>query len=53
MAKKTTSRKPLTANNRSHALNKTKRQQKLNIQKKTVDGKKVRVSVRETKNNKK
>ncbi len=50
MAKKATSKKPLTGNNRSHAQNKTKRQQKLNLQKKTVNGKKVRISAREVKN---
>ena len=32
MAVKITSRKPLSANDRSHALNTTKRQQKLNLQ---------------------
>ena len=53
MAKKATSKKPLTGNNRSHALNATKRQQKPNLQKKTIDGKKVRISAREAKSNQK
>ena len=47
MAKKVTTKKPLTGNNRSHALNATKRQQKPNIQKKTINGNKVKISARE------
>ncbi len=49
MAKKATAKKPLTGNSRSHALNATKKQQKVNLQKKTVNGKKVRISAREAK----
>ena len=49
MAKKITTKKPLTGNRRSHALNATKMKQKPNLQKKTIDGKKVRVSARELK----
>ena len=37
MAKKVTTKKPLTGNKRSHALNATKMKQKPNIQKKTID----------------
>ncbi len=48
MAKKVTSKKPLTANNRSHALNATKRQQKPNYQIfRLADGTKIRMSARE------
>ena len=47
MAKKVTTKKPLVGNNRSHALNATRRQQKPNIQKKTINGNKVRTSARE------
>lgn len=47
MAKKLTSKKPLSGNNRSKALNATKRTQKPNLQVVTVNGKKVRVSARE------
>ena len=47
MAVKITSRKPL-ANDRSHALNTTKRQQKLNLQVvRLEDGTKVRMTTRE------
>ncbi len=53
MAKKITEKKPLSGNSRSHALNKTKRQQKPNLQKKTINGKKVIISVKEAKNEKK
>ena len=49
MAKKATEKKPLFGNTRSHALNATRRRQKLNLQQVTVDGKKVRVSAREAK----
>ena len=49
MAKKVTTKKPLTGNLRSHAENKTKRKQKPNLQKKTIDGKKVIISAREAK----
>lgn len=48
MAIKVTNKKPLTANNRSHALNATKRQQKPNLQVvRLEDGTKVRMSARE------
>ena len=48
MAVKITSRKPLSANDRSHALNTTKRQQKLNLQVvRLEDGTKVRMTTRE------
>lgn len=47
MAKKVTTKKPLSGNKRSHALNATKKKQKPNIQKKTINGNKVRISARE------
>ncbi len=47
MAKKVTTKKPLTGNRRSHALNATKMKQKPNIQKKSINGNKVRTSARE------
>ena len=47
MATKVTSKKPLTGNNRSHALNATKRVQKPNLEKKTINGQKVVISARE------
>ena len=43
MAKKVTTKKPLSGNKRSHALNATKTKQKTNIQKKTINGNKVRI----------
>ena len=49
MAKKVSTKKPLTVNSRSKALNATKRMQKPNLQKKTIDGKKVVISTREAK----
>lgn len=50
MAQKKTTRKPLFGNIRSHALNITKRRQKLNVQKVTLeDGTKVKLTVREAK----
>lgn len=49
MAKKVTAKKPLFGNNRSHALNATRRKQKLNMQNVVVDGQKVAMSVREAK----
>ena len=52
MAKKVTEKKPLSGNKRSHALNATKRTQKPNIQKKTINGEKVLISAREAKKNK-
>jgi len=53
MAKKVTAKKPLSGNNRSHALNATKRTQKPNLQTVTVDGIKVRLTAREAKTIKK
>ncbi len=47
MARKMTVKKPLTGNRRSHALNATKMQQKPNLQVKTINGVKVRISARE------
>ena len=47
MAKKATEKKPLFGNLRSHALNATNTMRKPNLQKKTVNGKKVRISTRE------
>jgi ribosomal protein L28 len=49
MANATTSRKPLFGNNRSHALNATKKVQSLNKQKVTVNGKTIVTSAREAK----
>ena len=54
MAIKATTRKPLSGNRRSHSLNATKHQQKLNMQNVTLaDGTKIRVSTREAKKYKK
>ena len=47
MATKMTTKKPLTGNKVSHALNHTKMQQKPNLQVKTINGVKVRISARE------
>lgn len=47
MAKKITNSKPLSGNRRSHALNATKHQFKLNLQNVTINGKKVRMTARE------
>ncbi len=49
MAKAKTERKPLFGNNRSHALNITKKKQSLNKQKVTVNGKTIITSAREAK----
>ena len=49
MAKNISAKKPLTVNSRSKALNATKRVQKPNLQKKSVNGKKVVLSAREAK----
>jgi ribosomal protein L28 len=49
MAKNDTTKKPLFGNKRSHALNITKKKQKLNIKKTTVNGKKIKTTVREAK----
>ena len=53
MGKKITDRKPLFGNNRSHALNATKKKQGLNLQKIIVNGQQVIVSAREARNLKK
>lgn len=47
MAKKITTKKPLSGNRRSHALNATKHQYKLNLQTITINGKKIKMSARE------
>ncbi len=47
MATKITSRKPLTGNLRSHALNATKTKRKLNKVTVTIDGKKYVTTARE------
>ena len=48
MAKKVSTKKPLTGNRRSHALNATKKRQNLNLQVyKLEDGTKVRLSTKE------
>ena len=48
MAKKVTSKKPLSGNRRSHACNATKHAQKPNLQKVTLDnGQSIRISARE------
>lgn len=52
MANTSTKRKPLFGNSRSHALNITKKKQKLNKQKVVVNGKKVVTTVRESKKEK-
>ncbi len=49
MATKITTKKPLSGNRRSHALNATKMQQKPNLQTKIINGIKVRLSARELK----
>lgn len=49
MAKKVSTRKPLSGNNRSHSLRATKTKQKVNMQKVVVDGVKVVMSAREAK----
>ena len=49
MAKKVSTKKPLTVNSRSKELNATKRVQKPNLQKKTINGEKVVISAREAK----
>lgn len=49
MAKKITTKKPLSGNSRSHALNATKIKQKPNLIKKTINGVSVVVSAREAK----
>jgi large subunit ribosomal protein L28 len=54
MATKITDKKPLFGNNRSHALNATRRRQNLNMQQVTLsNGDKVMTTVREAKKYKK
>lgn len=54
MAKKITSKKPLSGNRRSHACNATRHMQKPNLQKVTLDnGQTIRMSARELKTIKK
>jgi large subunit ribosomal protein L28 len=53
MAKKVSTKKPLSGNKRSHALNATKMVQKPNLQTITVDGVKVKLSAREARTLKK
>ena len=53
MPKKCTNKKPLTVNLRSHAENATKSQQKPNLITITKNGKKVRISAREARTEKK
>ena len=54
MAKKVTSKKPLSGNRRSHACNATKHMQKPNLQKVTLDnGESIRISARELRSIKK
>lgn len=53
MAIKVTNKKTKSVNNRSHALNITKRKQKINLQNVTVDGVKIKTTVREAKKIKK
>ncbi len=48
MGKKVTSKKPLFGNNRSHALNATRKTWKPNLQKVTLDdGETIKISARE------
>ncbi len=47
MATKITTKKPLTGNRRSHALNATKHKQKPNLQTYTINGEKVKLTARE------
>ncbi len=49
MANAITGRKPLFGNNRSHALNATRKMQSLNKQKVTINGKTIVTSAREAK----
>lgn len=51
--KKVSTKKPLVVNDRSKACNATKRRQKPNLQKKTINGEKVLITARESKKNNK
>ena len=53
MARKVTTKKPLSGNSRSKALNATKRKRKPNLITKTINGIKVRISAREARTLKK
>ena len=53
MAKKISTKKPLSGNRRSHALNATKHAQKPNFQKVTINGEKVVLTAREARTLKK
>lgn len=53
MAKKVSTKKPLSGNKRSHALNSTKHAQKPNFQKVTINGTKVVLTAREARTMKK
>ncbi len=53
MAKKVTTKKTRSVNNRPNCLKITKRTQKVNLQTITIDGKKIRTSAREVRTNKK
>lgn len=54
MSKKVTSKKPLAGNNRSHAMNATRRTWGVNLQKVTLDnGQTIRTSARELRTMKK
>ena len=53
MAKKISTKKPLSGNRRSHALNATRHAQKPNFQKVTVNGEKVVLTAREARTIKK
>ena len=53
MAKNLSTKKPLSGNRRSHALNATKHAQKPNFQKVTINGEKVMLSAREARSVKK
>lgn len=52
VAKKVTTKKPLSVNSRSKACNATKTRQKPNKQKKTINGEKVIITAREAKKTK-
>ena len=49
MARKITAKKPLFGNARSHALNATRKKQKVNLQNVTLNGVKVVMSAKEAK----
>ncbi len=49
MAKKISTKKPLSGNKRSHALNASRKKQTPNFQTVTINGIKVRVTAREAK----